>query len=113
MRTLGEIIEAVKNGEKPEYDELRYALCALDSLHTFDSTALRNLAEAELENKKQILVYRPTWQYEESFNRNKRALSKTPKEWLGWNNDPDNPDYIKRRKAGIKIMENIIRKSKE
>lgn len=113
MRTLGEIIDLVKEGEKPEYDELRYAVCALESLVTFDAIALRNLAEGERESKKKILTYSAEWQYEDNFNRIKRTYEKSPKEWLGWNNDPDNPEYVERRKKNIKIMENIIRKTKE
>lgn len=113
MKTLGEIIDQVKEGKKPEYDEIRYAVCALDSLLTFDGMAFRKLAEGEMESKKKVLVYSAEWQYEDNFNRNKRAFSTSPKDWLGWNNNPDNPEYVNRRKNNIKLMENILRKTKE
>lgn len=45
MMTLGEIIEAAKSGERPEYDELRLAVCAMDGLMTFDRQAIWKLAE--------------------------------------------------------------------
>ncbi|WP_267904086.1 hypothetical protein [Pseudomonas monteilii] len=40
MRTLGEIIEAARSGERPDYDELRLAVCAMDMLMTL---AIRNI----------------------------------------------------------------------
>ncbi len=36
MRTLFEIIHAAKSGERPTYEELLYALVALEALFTFD-----------------------------------------------------------------------------
>lgn len=47
MRTLGQIIEACRNGERPDVDELRLAVCAMDALMTFDRRAIWTLAEAE------------------------------------------------------------------
>lgn len=72
MRTLSEILEATKDGEKPEYDEIRYALLALESLSVMDNLALSRIAADEQEGKKPHAFIR----YEESFNRTKRALKK-------------------------------------
>ena len=44
MRSLYEILEATKAGEKPDYDELRYALLAMAALSVFDSMALMRIA---------------------------------------------------------------------
>ena len=44
MRSLYEILEATKAGEKPDYDELRYALLAMAALSVFDSMALMLIA---------------------------------------------------------------------
>lgn len=46
MRTLNEIVTAVRDGERPDYEELRYAICALDALGVFNRNALMRLAEA-------------------------------------------------------------------
>lgn len=81
MRTLGEIIEAAKSGERPDYDELRLAVCAMDALMTFD--------------------------------RVKRAMAKTPREYLGENYDPDSPAVQERRLASIALMDKFIDKAKE
>lgn len=65
-KTLGEIIRASRSGERPDYDDLRLALCALDHLMTFDRMAMERPHLAQ-------------------------ALKKTPMEFLGDNN-PDNPE---------------------
>ena len=105
MKSLSDILDAVRNGERPEYDELRYAVCALSSLATFDGMALQKLAEAEAEQKPKMLVWSAKWQHEECFNRWKTALGKSPKEWLGPSNDPDNPEVVERRKRAVKLFE--------
>lgn len=98
--TLNEIIEAVRSGEKPEYDDLRYAVCALDALSTFDSMSFMRLACAELEGKSQSTQT----QWEDHFNRHKRAGDTPPKVYVGWNNDPDNPDFLARRRASMRAL---------
>lgn len=111
MKTLMEIIDAVKAGERPEYDELRYAVCALDALTLFDEMALMKLVEAEKEGKKSFMIYSAMWQFEDRFKRMKTALGKSPKDWVGWNNDPENPEYRKRVAAVIKLIDRIVSKS--
>ena len=109
MRNLGEIIEACRNGEKPDVEELRYAVCAMDALMTFDRQAIWKLADAEREGKKPFLVYSAIYQRDENFGRVKRALAKDPKSYVGWNNDPDNPEFLKRRGQSIKLVESLIK----
>jgi len=104
---LSQIIEAVRNGERPDYEDLRYAICAMEALATFDSMALRKLAEAESEGKKPFMVWSAIWQMEESFRRHKTAGSKPPKEYVGWNNDPDNPEFRQRRAATLRLFNNL------
>ncbi len=104
MKTLVEIVSAVRDGERPDYDELRYAVCAMEALATFDRMAFMRLAEAEREGKKPFLTTSAQWQWEEHFNRHKRAGAKSPKDFVGWSNDPDNPEFLARRKAAMKIM---------
>ena len=112
MRTLGQIIEACRSGEKPDVDELRYAVCAMDALMTFDRLAIWKLADAEKEGKKPFLVYSAIYQRDENFLRVKCAQEKDPKSYVGWNNDPDNPEFLKRRGQSIKLVESLM-KSKQ
>jgi hypothetical protein len=108
MRTLFEIVEATKAGERPDYEELRYAVCALDALTTFDGMTIMRLAEAEEKGQKAILTRSAKFQNEERFRRLKVALSKSPKEWVGWNNDPDNPEYQERRRIALRVFERAV-----
>ena len=106
--TLGQIIESVRSGERPEYEDLRYAICALVALSVFDSGALQRLATAEKEGKRPFLVTSAEWQWNEHFERRKRALDKPPKEYIGWDNDPDNPAFLARRAQAVRLVEKII-----
>ncbi|HEP8420918.1 TPA: hypothetical protein VDT97_000756 [Pseudomonas aeruginosa] len=109
MRTLGEIIEACRGGETPDVEELRYAVCAMDALMTFDRQAIWKLADAEKEGKKPFLVYSAIWQRDENFDRVKRALAKDPKSYVGWNNDPDNPEFLARRRQSVKLVDSLMK----
>lgn len=111
MKTLHEIVDAVRNGERPDYEDLKYAICAMDALVSFDRMAFMKLAEAEREGKKPFLTTSAQWQWEEYFNRRKRAGEKPPKEYVGWSNDPENPEFLARRKMASKIMEKAIAKA--
>lgn len=104
MKTLAEIIELTRNGGKPEYDELRYALCALDHLNTFDSLVFEKLAQGESRGKKPFLIYSSVWQRNERRDRVSRAMNKAPDEYIGWDNNPDNPEFLKRREISIGIV---------
>jgi hypothetical protein len=108
MKTLTEIIDAVRDGKHPEYEELRYAICAMSALQTFDRLAFMRLAQAERDHEKVFMPTSAQWQWAEHFNRHKRAGGKPPKEYVGWNNDPDNPEFLARRKVSNRIMETMI-----
>lgn len=113
MKKLGDIIDAVRDGEKPDYEELRYAICAMDALMTFDRMALRKLAEGEKEKRPAVLSFSAMFQLEENFERTKKAMEKDPKEYVGWNNDPDNPEFLQRRGVAKKVMERALRSNNE
>lgn len=110
-RGLGEIIEAVRSGERPDYEDLRYAICALEALTVFDSQALMRLAEAEQEGKRAFLVTSAAWQWGEHFERRKRALARPPKDYVGWNNDPDNPAFLERRQQAQRLVGKLMQRN--
>lgn len=105
MKTLGEIIEAARTGERPDYDDLRYAICALDMLMTFDRMAFMRLADAEGRGRKPFLSTSAVWQWGEHFRRVKRALNEQPKGYIGWDNDPDNLEFVERRKKLVQFYD--------
>lgn len=43
----------------------------------------------------------------EEFQRFKLALSKDPKSYVGWNNDPKNPEHVKFVKMGRKLIDKL------
>jgi hypothetical protein len=102
MRTLMQIIDAAKDGQKPSYDECYWAMLALCSLWNLDRGALFDLADQPhpLRTVESIA--------ERSFNRGKRALATSPQEWLGPDSDPANPDYQYERGVFAKLLEKAI-----
>ena len=98
-RTLSEIINAVRDGKDATRDEMRYAICALDALGTFDRMAIEKAAKDSP----------AAWaRFEDCFNRTKRALSTPPKKYVGWNNDPDNPEFVRRRQMGKRLVDKLF-----
>ena len=102
MKTLFEIVESARDGVMPSHEECYWAMLALDAISHFDRRALMDLA-----NRPSKLMT-PQWQYEESFRRHKAALNKDPKSYVGWNNDPSNPEFQKRRKVANKILDRAL-----
>lgn len=107
-KTLNEVIDAVRNGEQVDYDDMRYAICAMSALTTFDRQAFMKLAEGEREGRKPFMVWSAQFQWEEHFGRHKRAGEQRPKDYVGWNNDPDNPEFQKRRGISNKLMQRAL-----
>ena len=73
MRTLKEISSAVRRHEYASTDELRYALVAYDVL----------IYQLDIAQDEQQLA--------EFF----KAFETCPKEYVGWENDPENPEAVK------------------
>ena len=107
MKTLGQIVEEVGNGGKPDYDDLRYAVVALGALRGFDQRALIKLAEGKREAKKPLLTYDAEHQANESLNRAKWAFSKPPKEYVGPEHDPDTEECQRFRRLSKAILAKV------
>ena len=110
--TLYEIIEFVKSNKSVDKEDMIYTILALDGLWFFEMRAIRDLAEAKRGVRPSVLNGDPIHQEKESFRRAKQALNKNPKEWVGWNNDPKNPDYQKDRKMLLSYWIRLLRKQK-
>lgn len=104
MRTLAEIVDDVKDGKKPDYEELRYALLAYSAISFFDREAL-------IKNTKETPDFIFKMRQDDSIKRIHAALNKSPKEFVGWNNDPDNPEYLKFRKFGEILLSKVIKEN--
>jgi len=99
MRTLFEIIESAKDGNKPTHDECYWTMLALDALHNFDA---RDVLEMKSDSQ-----LRKELRASESFRRNKSALNTPPDKFVGWNNDPTNPAYQKMRKVAFGLLAKV------
>ena len=106
MRTLSEIIDSAKDGNMPTHEECYWAMLCFNALLNDDHRRLRE----ELLAEKPTPGYIRATKANNSFNAYKSALNKSPKEWLGPNHDPSNPEYQKYRKMGNKIINKFITK---
>ena len=106
MRKLIDIIEDVKDNKKPDYEELRYALLVYDFMFNMDHRALRE----NLLSDREIPKFIKELKAQNSHDMAKNALNKSPKEYLGWNNDPENPEYQKFRRMGNKLLDTFVSK---
>lgn len=100
MRTLNEIIEACKGNTPVTTEECMYAVCALEALSSIDRGSMMEMWEAAENNHEIYLMNR----CEESIEMWKRALAISPRDWIGWNNDPSNTEYQERREMFNKIV---------
>ena len=107
MRILGEIVDSARTGEEVSKDELLYALIAMSHLSTFDDRALMNLTDAEINGKKPVRTYSAEWQCQERMDRIHRVYHKSPKEFIGKDHDPKNPENCKRIKTAKKIFKDL------
>lgn len=103
MRTLFEIVESAKDGDMPTHEECLYGMLAYEFLMNMDH---RNLREALLSGKELPKVLREL-KVENSFKTYKSALNSSPKEWLGWDKDPANPDYQMFRETVKAVWERV------
>jgi len=102
MRDLNEIIEDCKLNKKPTVDELRYAVIALTSIANLMQSALMEIYRRTDNSFAKIRI-------ENAYNAYSNALNKSPKEWLGWNNDPENPEYQRFHAIGSKLVERALK----
>ena len=105
MRTLYEIINSAKDGDMPTHEECYWAMLCYEAMLYFDHT---NLRDALMKEPAPDFIRK--MKAENSFNMYKMALDKSPKDWIGTNNDPSNPEYQKRRKISNAIFEKVASK---
>ncbi|MEK4882657.1 MULTISPECIES: hypothetical protein [Paenibacillus] len=109
MRTLFEIVEDAKDGKSPENNELLYALLVYCSMFNIEH---RQLREELMRDQPQPQFLRDM-KLKSMFDMFNTALEKSPKEYLGWNNDPANQDYLRQRVEGKKLVDKIVGQSHE
>lgn len=109
MRTLAEIIEAAKSNSDTTHEECLYALLAMEALFFHDNRIVRQYV-LDTDKSPVGILNRLKLHVEFAFNQAKTALNKSPKDYLGWSNDPANPDYQKKRDIALKIFDKVLAK---
>jgi len=105
MRNLIDIIEDCKTNGRPDYEELRYSVLVMTGVLNMVNSELTKLyVEGKMPNE---LIRKLKLDGVCSMYGN--ALKKSPKEYLGWNNDPENPDYQRFHTMGSKLVEKALK----
>lgn len=106
MRNLSDVIEDCKTNGRPDYEELRYSVLVMTGvLNMVNSELIKLYVEGKMPNKfirKMKLDGGVCTMY-------RNALNKSPKDYLGWNNDPENPEYQKFHAMGNKLADMALR----
>ena len=102
MKTTLEIIEAVKDGEKPEYDELRYALLVMDYLEG----DIHRFVLMDLFGKDKLQGFDKT-RFEMKYKSRQKILDNDAKKAIG-SFDPDLPGRQEERALHKKIGEKFL-----
>lgn len=104
MKNLVEIIEDCKLNKIENMDkkELQYAVIAITSIANMSMSAIMQLYQKDSISKFNKM------QLENIYNAYNVALNKPPKEWLGWNNDPENPEYQKFHALGTRLVNKAL-----
>lgn len=103
MRELGEIIEAIKTNKEVTHEEAIYSVLVLTSVANDLSCKFGDLlVNGWSDLKKELYKHQKGSMYS-------IALSKPPDKFLGWDNDPKNPDYQKFHAWGSKLVEKAIK----
>ncbi len=103
MRNLSDIIEAVKDGEKPDYDELRYALLVVDSIGIMTQSMILGLYG------KSGLSQFDKFKIDNNYKTRRKAYESDPKKYIG-SFDPDLPGYQEDRARSKRVYDGIMRK---
>jgi len=105
MRNLADIIEDCKTNGKPDYEELRYSVLVMTGvLNLVNNELVKLYVEGKIPNE---LIRK--MKLDGICSMYGKALNKSPKEYLGWNNDPKNPDYQRFHKIGMKLVDKALK----
>jgi hypothetical protein len=99
---MSEIIEDCKLNKPVDNAELKYSVIALTSLMNMAISALDGFYNKDMKIFDKMHI-------ENVHTAYRTVLNKSPKEWLGWNNDPENPDYQRFYAMGSRLVEKALK----
>ena len=112
MKTLGEIINDVKDGKKPNYEDLRYTVVALSALHHFAFNSILELARREKEGKYKPSLFGLEWHAKERFDNFQAALKLPLKQYVGTSHDPDSTECQEWRAMSKRLLAKVTEEAK-
>lgn len=102
MKNLVDIIEDCQANKEVHNKDLKYAVVALTIIANMASMNMRSFYKHDAKPIDKIRI--------ENFSKTySTALNKPPKDWLGWNNDPENPEYQKFHAWGSKLVDKAMK----
>lgn len=105
MRSYLDIIIDLKDGKKPDYEEVRLACLMANAMLWFADEDIKRLTGYCTDNEKTDLISKLIISsYESRFY----ARKKSPEEYLG-NHHPDNPQQKASMEMSKKIFENFLK----
>ena len=100
MRTLDEIIDAIKANQSVTHEEAIYSVLVLATVVNSLSMDIVHILCKWSDERKEL--------YKTQKTMYSLALNKSPKEFLGWSNDPQNPEYQRFHKIARKLVNRAI-----
>ena len=102
MKKLSEIIDYCKRNKEVDAYDLKYAVVALTYLLNMANSKLLKFYKNDMNKLDKLIL-------ENHYKACNAAMNKPPKEWLGWNNDPENPEYQKFHAWGSKLVDKAMK----
>ena len=102
MKNLFEFIEDCKLNEPVDGQDLRYAVIALTTLLNMASSKLMRFCTKDISSLDELRIVH-------LYKTYNTALTNSPKDWLGWSNDPANPEYQSFHKMATNIVDKAIK----
>lgn len=103
MRTINEIIIAVKDCEPATDEELRMCIAALSGIEYFSNKNLEDLTVAITESKSLLIDLRVR-ESKHWLETRFAVFKKDPVKWLGPGNTPGHPEQVARMAMSKKIF---------
>lgn len=100
VRTLYEIVDGAKDGNRPTHEECYYAMLVLAGLLNMASKDISDMAHGNHKWDEMTA--------EEAFQRNKAAYDADVRAYLG-DNVPGNPQYDQFRAWGQSIIDKVLK----
>ena len=103
MKSLSDIIDSAKGGQKPTHEECYYSMLVLVGLMNMTWSTLEHVEKEQTSTMFRLLFL------DEWFKRYRWALRADPVKYLG-DNVPGNPEYDEFHKLGLKLIERFSKK---